>query len=282
MEADWVEAKMRFGAMAGGSGGAKLGLEGIRHGQPSNFAQKFDGGRHPLKTPVTRDDGITCKFSIDPIAVLLGYLSVAFHVASTVAGFLILFWTNKKKSDLPQVFDCYGCNVVIVNNNCTEILSLLYLRFPISLICPFHLTLTFSLFLYLYLFCISSSLYSRILPISLRRLIVLSPLSALRWPSHHIPFSFSFSHDSQHGSSFLHRAKHHRRLFCSKRATPTPPANRELLPFHGREAITTPKLHHLVIQDAKVFMVGTGGIGYGLLKTLALSCFSDINTVRFV
>jgi len=50
--------------------------------------------------PVTIKDGVTCKFSSDP-TVALGYLSVAFLVASTVAGYLSLFYPYKGKS-VPQ------------------------------------------------------------------------------------------------------------------------------------------------------------------------------------
>ena len=49
---------------------------------------------------MTIKDGVTCKFSSDP-TVALGYLSVAFLVASTVAGYLSLFYPYKGKS-VPQ------------------------------------------------------------------------------------------------------------------------------------------------------------------------------------
>ncbi|XP_057434585.1 uncharacterized protein LOC130727463 [Lotus japonicus] len=52
-------------------------------------------------TPVTGKDGVTsCKFSSDP-TVVLGYLSVAFLLASTVAGYRSLFYPYKGQS-VPQ------------------------------------------------------------------------------------------------------------------------------------------------------------------------------------
>ncbi|TKY58208.1 hypothetical protein E2542_SST15264 [Spatholobus suberectus] len=53
-------------------------------------------------TPVRALDGVsvTCKYPTDP-TVALGYLSVAFLVASTVAGYLSLFYPYKGKS-IPQ------------------------------------------------------------------------------------------------------------------------------------------------------------------------------------
>ncbi|RDX78199.1 hypothetical protein CR513_41557, partial [Mucuna pruriens] len=50
-------------------------------------------------TPVPGLDGVsvTCKYPADP-TVALGYLSVAFLVASTVAGYLSLFYPYKGKS----------------------------------------------------------------------------------------------------------------------------------------------------------------------------------------
>ncbi|XP_027332030.1 uncharacterized protein LOC113847246 [Abrus precatorius] len=53
-------------------------------------------------TPVRGGDGVsvTCKYPSDP-TVVLGYLSVAFLVASTVAGYLSLFYPYKGKS-VPQ------------------------------------------------------------------------------------------------------------------------------------------------------------------------------------
>ncbi|XP_020228260.1 uncharacterized protein LOC109809377 [Cajanus cajan] len=51
-------------------------------------------------TPVASKDGVTCKFPGDP-TVALGYLSVAFLIASTVAGYVSLFYPYKGKS-VPQ------------------------------------------------------------------------------------------------------------------------------------------------------------------------------------
>ncbi|TKY74652.1 hypothetical protein E2542_SST03415 [Spatholobus suberectus] len=51
-------------------------------------------------TPIPSKDGVTCKFPADP-TVALGYLSVAFLIASTVAGYLSLFYPYKGKS-VPQ------------------------------------------------------------------------------------------------------------------------------------------------------------------------------------
>ncbi|KAK7384805.1 hypothetical protein VNO78_30508 [Psophocarpus tetragonolobus] len=53
----------------------------------------------PAGTPVPGSDGlsVTCKYPADP-TVALGYLSVAFLVASTVAGYLSLFYPYKGKS----------------------------------------------------------------------------------------------------------------------------------------------------------------------------------------
>ncbi|KAK7293572.1 hypothetical protein RJT34_16440 [Clitoria ternatea] len=53
-------------------------------------------------TPIPSADGVsvTCKFPSDP-TIALGYLSVVFLVASTVAGYLSLFYPYKGKS-IPQ------------------------------------------------------------------------------------------------------------------------------------------------------------------------------------
>uniref|UniRef100_A0A5B7BEP2 Uncharacterized protein n=1 Tax=Davidia involucrata TaxID=16924 RepID=A0A5B7BEP2_DAVIN len=48
-------------------------------------------------TVVTGKDVVICKYPSDP-TVILGYLSVAFHIASTMAGFLSLFYPYKGKS----------------------------------------------------------------------------------------------------------------------------------------------------------------------------------------
>lgn len=50
--------------------------------------------------PITGKDGVKCKYPTDP-TVALGYLSVAFLVASTVVGYLSLFYPYKGKS-VPQ------------------------------------------------------------------------------------------------------------------------------------------------------------------------------------
>lgn len=51
-------------------------------------------------TPIPAKDGVTCKFPSDP-TVALGYLSVVFLIASTVVGYLSLFYPYKGKS-VPQ------------------------------------------------------------------------------------------------------------------------------------------------------------------------------------
>ncbi|XP_061346278.1 uncharacterized protein LOC133291938 [Gastrolobium bilobum] len=51
-------------------------------------------------TPVTDNNGVTCKFPADP-TVALGYLSAAFLIASTVAGFFSLFYPYDGRS-VPQ------------------------------------------------------------------------------------------------------------------------------------------------------------------------------------
>ncbi|KAI4337394.1 hypothetical protein L6164_015818 [Bauhinia variegata] len=51
-------------------------------------------------TPVPSKGGVTCKYPSDP-TVALGYLSVVFLTASTVAGYLSLFYPYKGKS-VPQ------------------------------------------------------------------------------------------------------------------------------------------------------------------------------------
>ncbi|XP_004501257.1 uncharacterized protein [Cicer arietinum] len=50
--------------------------------------------------PITVKNGVTCKYPSDP-TVALGYLSVVFLVASTVVGYLSLFYPYKGKS-VPQ------------------------------------------------------------------------------------------------------------------------------------------------------------------------------------
>ncbi|XP_059460972.1 uncharacterized protein LOC132190103 [Corylus avellana] len=51
-------------------------------------------------TPITGKGVVICKYSSDP-TVVLGYLSVAFLIATTVAGYLSLFYPYKGKS-VPQ------------------------------------------------------------------------------------------------------------------------------------------------------------------------------------
>ncbi|XP_015885310.1 uncharacterized protein LOC107420778 [Ziziphus jujuba] len=51
-------------------------------------------------TPITGKDVVICKYPSDP-TVVLGYLSFAFLIASSLAGFLSLFYPYKGKS-LPQ------------------------------------------------------------------------------------------------------------------------------------------------------------------------------------
>ncbi|GFS41994.1 keratin-associated protein [Actinidia rufa] len=51
-------------------------------------------------TPITGKDVVICKYPSDP-TVVLGYLSAAFLIASTVAGYLSLFYPYKGKS-IPQ------------------------------------------------------------------------------------------------------------------------------------------------------------------------------------
>jgi len=51
-------------------------------------------------TPVAVKDGVSCKFSSDP-TIALGYLSIVFLIASTVVGYLSLFYPYKGKS-VPQ------------------------------------------------------------------------------------------------------------------------------------------------------------------------------------
>ncbi|KAK7260829.1 hypothetical protein RIF29_27127 [Crotalaria pallida] len=51
-------------------------------------------------TPVPNGNGVTCKYPTDP-TVALGYLSTAFLIASTMAGYLSLFYPYKGQS-LPQ------------------------------------------------------------------------------------------------------------------------------------------------------------------------------------
>ncbi|XP_045805514.1 uncharacterized protein LOC123898570 [Trifolium pratense] len=51
-------------------------------------------------TPVTVKNGVRCKFPADP-TVALGYLSLVFLLASTVVGYLSLFYPYKGKS-VPQ------------------------------------------------------------------------------------------------------------------------------------------------------------------------------------
>ncbi|XP_061347758.1 uncharacterized protein LOC133293235 [Gastrolobium bilobum] len=51
-------------------------------------------------TPIPGKDGVICKYPADP-TVALGYLSVAFLIASTVAGYLSLFYPYKGKA-VPQ------------------------------------------------------------------------------------------------------------------------------------------------------------------------------------
>ncbi|KAI4316241.1 hypothetical protein L6164_024240 [Bauhinia variegata] len=51
-------------------------------------------------TAVPSKDGVTCKYPSDP-TVVLGYLSTAFLIASTVVGYLSLFYPYKGKS-VPQ------------------------------------------------------------------------------------------------------------------------------------------------------------------------------------
>ncbi|XP_057440267.1 uncharacterized protein LOC130732177 [Lotus japonicus] len=56
-------------------------------------------------TPVITKDGVSCKFSNDPV-VIFGYLSVAFLVVSGVVGCLSLFYPFKGKSPrFSKVFD---------------------------------------------------------------------------------------------------------------------------------------------------------------------------------
>lgn len=50
--------------------------------------------------PVPVKDGVTCKFSAD-LTLALGYLSVIFLIASTVVGYLSLFYPYKGKT-VPQ------------------------------------------------------------------------------------------------------------------------------------------------------------------------------------
>ncbi|CAL0333039.1 unnamed protein product [Lupinus luteus] len=54
----------------------------------------------PAGTPVQHGNGVTCKYPADP-TVALGYLSTAFLIASTVAGYLSLFYPYQGKS-VPQ------------------------------------------------------------------------------------------------------------------------------------------------------------------------------------
>ncbi|CAL5205086.1 unnamed protein product [Lathyrus oleraceus] len=51
-------------------------------------------------TPVAVKDGVSCKFPSDP-TIPLGYLSIVFLIASTVVGYLSLFYPYKGKS-VPQ------------------------------------------------------------------------------------------------------------------------------------------------------------------------------------
>lgn len=51
-------------------------------------------------TPITGKGVVVCKYPSDP-TVALGYLSVAFLIVSTVAGYLSLFYPYKGKS-VPQ------------------------------------------------------------------------------------------------------------------------------------------------------------------------------------
>ncbi|KAG9133433.1 hypothetical protein Leryth_013249 [Lithospermum erythrorhizon] len=48
-------------------------------------------------TPITRKGSVTCKYPSDP-TVALGYISVAFLAASTVAGYMSLFYPYKGKA----------------------------------------------------------------------------------------------------------------------------------------------------------------------------------------
>ncbi|KAH1244887.1 hypothetical protein GmHk_06G015373 [Glycine max] len=54
----------------------------------------------PAGMPVPVKDGVTCKFSAD-LTLALGYLSVIFLIASTVVGYLSLFYPYKGKA-VPQ------------------------------------------------------------------------------------------------------------------------------------------------------------------------------------
>jgi hypothetical protein len=51
-------------------------------------------------TPIPGKDVVICKYPSDP-TVVLGYLSVAFLIATTVAGYFSLFYPYKGKS-VPQ------------------------------------------------------------------------------------------------------------------------------------------------------------------------------------
>lgn len=46
-------------------------------------------------TRVTSKDGVICKFPYDPTVAVMGYLSLAFLVASNVAGCFPLFYLAK-------------------------------------------------------------------------------------------------------------------------------------------------------------------------------------------
>lgn len=64
------------------------------------FAFHFGFPQPDSGTATLREGVVICKYSSDP-TVVLGYLSVAFLVASTVAGYLSLFYPYKGRS-IPQ------------------------------------------------------------------------------------------------------------------------------------------------------------------------------------
>ncbi|KAM7490698.1 hypothetical protein LguiA_033619 [Lonicera macranthoides] len=64
------------------------------------FGVIAENKKPPFGTPITGKGVVICKYPSDP-TVVLGYLSVVFLVASTVAGYLSLFYPYKGKS-IPQ------------------------------------------------------------------------------------------------------------------------------------------------------------------------------------
>ncbi|KAF7830206.1 putative transmembrane protein [Senna tora] len=64
--------------------------------------------------PIPSKGGVICKYPSDP-TVVLGYLSVAFLVGSTVAGYMSLFYPYKGKSIPQGVLFQHGTFMVFFN-----------------------------------------------------------------------------------------------------------------------------------------------------------------------